>query len=290
MINKSSSYPFLISISLRIFYGMLAFYPRHFRQEFGVHMVQVFRDCSLQAYRQSGARGMTRLWAITIIDWFFSVIEEQASRQVEMSPAKLMRLCGWSLMAGPIVLFVGLGEPAQYRDLLLNITAEPLDPARLPAIQMVLETVLILFILLGLSFIYFGLWGLRKHSHGKVGKMGRISLRLLVICSGVSLLGAVFAVTRIELWWIIFIAGFLLSFVSLAIFGIAALREKPFARWNALPLLTGAWLPGMLIIGGISGWEEHPYFFIVSMLLALSGLIFLGYLLQSEAKVFNVME
>jgi hypothetical protein len=160
-------------------------------------MIQVFRDCSLQAYRKSGARGMIRLWAITIVDWFISVIEEQASRQVEMSPAKLMRLCGWSLMAGPIVLFVGLGEPAQYRDLLLNMTAEPHDPARLPAIQMVLETVLILFILLGLSFIYFGLWGLRKHSHDKVGKMGRISLRLLVVCSGVSLLGAVFALTRI---------------------------------------------------------------------------------------------
>ena len=170
------------------------------------------------------------------------------------------------------------------------MTAEPHDPARLSAVQIILETVLILFILLGLSFIYFGFWGLRRNYQGKLRKMGRFSLRLLVFSAGVSLLGAAISITRSELWWIIFIAGFLLAFVSLAIFGIAAFREKPFTRWNALPLLTGVWLPGMLVIGGISGWEEHPYFIIVSMLFALSGLIFLGYLLQSEAKGFNVME
>ena len=205
MIHKSPSYPPLISISIRIFQVMLAFYPARFRQEYGVHMMQVFRDCSLQAYRQSSATAMIRLWAITIVDWLKTVIEGQSSRQVEMSRAKFIRMCGWSLMAGPVVLFVGLGEPAQYRDLLLNMTTEPLDPARLSAIQTILETVLILFSLLGLSFIYFGFWGFRRNYQGKLSKMGRLSLRLLVISSGVSLLEAALSITRSELWWIIFI-------------------------------------------------------------------------------------
>jgi hypothetical protein len=269
---------------------MLAFYPRRFQQEFGVHMRQVFRDCSLQAYRQSGAKGMVRLWIITSLDWLKTVIEEQSSWQVEMSRAKLMRLCGWSLMAGPVVLFVGLGEPAQYRDLISNVPAESLDPARISALFLIIETALILFILLGLIFIYFGFWGLRKHYQGKVRKIGRLSLHLLVISSGVSLLGAVLSLTRTELWWMIFIAGFLLCFVSLAIFGIAALREKPFTRWNALPFITGVWLPGMLVIGSISGWEEHPYFIIISMLFSLAGLILLGYLLQSDANIPSIAE
>lgn len=290
MINKSPSYPFIISISISIFHRMLAFYPRHFRQEFGAQMSQVFRDCSLQAYRQSGAPGMIHLWVITLVDWLKTVIEEHLNRDTEMNRLKFVRLSGWSLMAGPVVLFVGLGEPAQYHDLISNVPAEPLDPARISSLFLIIETALILFILLGLVFIYFGFWGLRKHYQDKVRKIGRLSLRLLAISSGVSLLGAVFSLTRIELWWIIFITGFMLCFVSLAIFGIAALREKPFTRWNALPLLTGVWLPGMLVIGGISGWEEHPYFIMISMLFSLAGLMTLGYLMQSDAKISNIAE
>lgn len=284
MVKPTASYPGLVTVSTATYRLLLAFYPNRFRQEYGTHMAQVFRDCCLRTYRQSGAPGMFALWALTIFDWVKTVIEEQAYREVEMSRTKLIRLSGWGLMVGPVALFIGLGDPAQYRSLLNNMFGALDDQSGVNTFQFVSESVLIILMIIGLGFMFFGFWGLYTNYRMKVRKLGGLSLRLLVIGSGVSVLGVAFSFTRTDLWWFIFIAGFLSTYVAFTIFGIVAIQDKPLPRWNALPFLTGIWLPGLLVIGDVLGWDENPSFTMITVLIALLGLIFTGYLLQSDHR------
>lgn len=227
---------------------------------------------------------MFALWALTIFDWVKTVIEEQVYREAEMSRTKLIRLSGWGLMLGPVLLFIGLGEPAQYRNLLNNLFGALDDQSGVNALQFVSESALIILMITGLGFMFFGFWGLYTNYHKQVRKLGGLSLRLLVIGSGVSVLGVSLSFARTDLWWFIFIAGFLSTYVSFTIFGIVALKDKPLPRWNALPFLTGIWLPGMLVIGGVLGWDENQSFTIMTVLFALLGLILTGYLLQLDTE------
>ena len=69
--------PGAVALSTATYRLLLACYPPRFRREFGPHMAQVFRDCCLKTYRQSGTPGMLALWALTLFDWFKTVIEQQ---------------------------------------------------------------------------------------------------------------------------------------------------------------------------------------------------------------------
>jgi hypothetical protein len=53
MIGRRAELP-IMAFSLKAYQVLLATYPAKFRQEYGSHMVQVFRDCCLRAIRQSG--------------------------------------------------------------------------------------------------------------------------------------------------------------------------------------------------------------------------------------------
>jgi hypothetical protein len=279
---EPSTEPKLVTLSLTAYHLLLAFYPTHFRREYGPHMAQVFRDSCRRTYRQSGPPGMLGLWALTLFDWFKSVIEEQLNRQTEMTRLKWIRLSGWGLMAGPIALFVGLGDPAEYRRLLDNLFGIPADQQQVNTYRFVSETVPVFLILIGLGLILFGFWGLRSHYHRKVGRFGRLSLRLLVINAGIAAAGGVLSLTGTELWWITFLLGFLATYLFLGAFGVAALRDKPLPRWNIVPLVTSMF-PGLVVIGLLVGLDEYPYFLFFSMAFALLGSVLIGFILQSDA-------
>jgi hypothetical protein len=275
--------PRLVALSLTAYRLLLAFYPTHFRREYGSHMAQVFRDNCRRSYRQSGPPGMLALWALTLFDWFKSVIEEQLNRETNMIRAKWIRSSGWGLMVGPFALFAGLGDPVQYRSLLDNLFGMPADHRRLNAYRFVSETVPTFLILVGLSLILFGFWGLSSHYRQKVGRFGRLCLRLLVINAGVTAAGGVLSLTGTEMWWITFILGFFATYILLGAFGIAALKDRPLPRWNTLPLVTGIIFSGIVVIGLISGWDENPNFLSITMAFSLLGSVLIGYVLQSEA-------
>ena len=283
MLKPTTTDPGLITLSTNTYRLLLAFYPTRFRREYGPHMAQVFRDCCLKTYRKSGLTGMLALWSLTLFDWFKTVVEEQIHRGTEMTRAKWIRLSGWGLMVGPLALFIGLGDPAEYRRLLASLFGASTHPGRLSAFRFASETLPLFLIMIGLGFIFFGFWGLDTHYREKVGKLGRVSLRLIVISAGISAMGGILSLTGIDSWWFTFLVGFFATFVSLGAFGVIALRETPLPRWNTLPLITGIWFPGTLVIGLILGWDENPYFMIFPMIFSLLGAIFLGYILQADA-------
>jgi hypothetical protein len=280
--KPTPSDPAHIAFSTAIYRLLLTFYPPPFQREYGPHMAQVFRDSCLRTYRHPGPPGLLSLWVLTIWDWFKTVIEEQLSREVNLSRKKLIRLSGWGLMVGPVALFIGLGDPTQFRNFLIHWLGAPDGQSGTNTFQFVTESVLIILMMIGLGSMFFGFWGLFTNYCKKVRKLGRFSLRLIVIGSGTSVLGGAFSIAGTDWWWFIFIAGFFSIFVFLTFFGLIALRDKPLPCWNGLPFLTGIWLPGMLVIGGGLGWDKNPSFTMLSMLIALLGLIITGYILQAD--------
>ena len=67
--NTRHAEPPIIAFSVRIYQALLLAYPTRFRQEYGSHMAEVFRDCCLRAFRRGGLNGMTRLWLLTLFDF-----------------------------------------------------------------------------------------------------------------------------------------------------------------------------------------------------------------------------
>jgi hypothetical protein len=59
----------LLAISGWFYHALLQIYPADFRKRFAAEMTQVFRSLCDSAYRQSGARGVMRLWLPAFWDW-----------------------------------------------------------------------------------------------------------------------------------------------------------------------------------------------------------------------------
>jgi hypothetical protein len=103
---KTSTESGLVTLSTTAYRLLLTFYPSRFRREYGPDMAQVFRDCCLKTYRQSGLPGMLSLWALTLFDWFKTVLEEQLNRDTEMTRTKFVRLSGWGMVLAAVSLLL----------------------------------------------------------------------------------------------------------------------------------------------------------------------------------------
>jgi hypothetical protein len=107
----------------------------------------------------------------------------------------------------------------------------------------------------------------------------------------VSAVGAIGLVTNDgDLNWWMFIMGWGVQYLMLALFGVVCLRQKLLPRWNGLPLLAGIWLPAFMVISGIyesmtGTWVEPPDFvFPALFMIGVVGFTGLGYLLISDAR------
>ena len=93
-----------VRFSVGVYRLLLAAYPKAFRDEYGPHMVQVFQDLSIRAYRQNGSDGILRLWAITLFDLLKSVVEEHLQKETNMNKSTFIRISGWSLILGAVCI------------------------------------------------------------------------------------------------------------------------------------------------------------------------------------------
>ena len=98
--------PGVVTISAAAYRLLLIFYPTRFRHDYGPHMAQVFHDCCLKTYHQSGPPGIFALWVFTLFDWFKTVIEEQLNRGTQMTRMKFIRLSGWGMVLAAISLLL----------------------------------------------------------------------------------------------------------------------------------------------------------------------------------------
>jgi len=267
MIRKQSDIA-IITLSVRVYQALLVAYPAKFQQEYGSHMLQVFRDCCLRTIRQGGTNGMFRLWVMTILDIVQSVISEHAHKEIEMKKEmkpRDIRRSGWMLMVGGII-FVS----AVYS---INTTWE--------------QAISLYF--LSMILLVFGLLGLRNRYSEKVGSRGVILLLGVILGSLTSIVGLIGTSVDENLGFYIF-AGPAVLFICLSVFGLGALFAKPLPRWNVLPLIAGLGYPIFFVaaffIAEANYWTSwmRASTIVDHALLILPGLalIGLGYILKSD--------
>jgi len=258
----------LITLSVQVYQVLLNAYPIQFRQEFGSHMLQVFQDCCLRTVRQSGTKGIARLWAVTLFDLIQSVLSEHAQKEIEMKKEMKpddIRLAGWALIAGgsmfPIsIFFLVMKDPSLW------------------------AVTFLLIVYISMPLLVVGLLGLRNRYGEKVGWFGR----------NILLMGAIFGpLTSLIvllgnfLWGWMWLLGHAVLLACLALFGIMALYKKPLPRWNAVPIIAGIWYPIMFWFSSMSrnslDWDV-PIGVNVAILFGIQGvaLAALGYILKSD--------
>ncbi len=86
----SSSYPShpsrtpgSVAATLHVYRLLLGLYPRAFRVGYGADVLQVFRQCCGDAYRERGPLGVARLWLPAIVDLFVGAVADYYCLVVE---------------------------------------------------------------------------------------------------------------------------------------------------------------------------------------------------------------
>jgi hypothetical protein len=84
-----------------------------------------------------------------------------------------------------------------------------------------------------------------------------------------------------EAYYGVWLGGVLVLNLCLSIFGVLALIQKPFPRWNWLPLVAGAWILLLPLLAGIIGSPSSPIIIAVLVIMMIAQ-VMLGYLLQAD--------
>lgn len=274
----------IIAFSVKVYQVFLIAYPTKFRQEYASHMLQVFRDSCLRAFRQNGTNGILKLWAITLFDLLRSLIEEYLQKETYMTKSKFIRLSGWSLMLGsvafPLFTFSALVESNFY------------DPYMRLNVFVFYNPGLVLGIWISSILLAVGILGLRARYGEEVGFAGKKFLLIGAIAGpAIGLLGVFGSVAKVIIWAeFLLYAGNITLLACLTIFGILALRVKPLPRWNGLPFISGLWFPVLLPAAQIANANGVSGNLILNvakgtLLLQSIALFILGYILQA-----NVLE
>ncbi|HKJ39120.1 MAG TPA: hypothetical protein VJ972_10110 [Anaerolineales bacterium] len=268
MLSKNLENP-IIAVSVRVYQALLVAYPTKFQQEYGPHMLQVFRDCCLRTFHQSGTNGMARLWAITLFDLVQSLVSEHAQKEIEMKKEmkpRDIRMAGWALILGgaalAISVFFGyLGDRYWFA-----------------------ITGILTFICLPLLTV--GMLGMRSRYGDQVGAFGKTVLLIGAILGPAISIPGTFLQGVGELWVLIFI-GPIVQFICLVLFGLVGLYTKPLPRWNILPILAGFWLAirWILIMIPALSWSGDDSLGVADAVfipLQIASLMALGYILKSD--------
>jgi hypothetical protein len=276
--------PRSVTLSIRLYRRLVLAYPRSFRQEYGIHMAQVFRDCCRRAYIQGGTISLLTLWARTGLDYLKTLVEEYTRRGTNMTREKFVKLSGWALMLAGIVLFAGFsvgGGETVYDDPLGGIDG-------------FYEYGQLILIPSALFLFTIGMTGLLVRYRYSSGRLGVIGLVIAVMGGVLSFISAIplYAMMAPWMgdWWYFMIYSMVGMLAGLSLFGFDALRWKPMGRWNGLPLLTAVWFPALAVLVLIiesSGGSTDPLdnLIFVAMLFWVVGSIGLGYLLQKDAQL-----
>ena len=279
MISKPIENP-IVAISVKIYRTLLVAYPAKFQQEYGSHMVQVFRDCCLRMVHQGGVYGMARLWAVTLFDLIQSVVSEHTHKEIEMKKEMKLediRMAGWALMIGAAIFAIAM---------LAGYVGDAIN-----ADLWVWPSILTPFICMPLFLV--GMLALRSRYGEKVGGVANNILLITAVLGTITSVAGIFLAGVGEFWLLIF-TGPAILFTGLTFFGVTVLYKKPLARWNGLPLLAGLWYPifffpqsqlSILFTG--KPYIANVYTFSATLTVALIvlqcvTLFMLGYILKSD--------
>ena len=272
MMRRSLDHP-IVAFSVRVYQVFLFAYPTQFRQEYGLHMTQVFRDGCLRVVRQDGTNAMFKFWALTLLDLIQSVLSEHMQKETqmrqEMRPEDIRR-SGWALILGGISFVMSI---------FVAIQAD--GDGSLFA--------MLLMIFVSLPLLVFGILGLRNRYGEKTGSFGRNILLLGAILGPVTSILGFFVMAINPLWFVIY-TGPAVLFLCLTLFGIATSFAKALPRWNMLPILAGFSYPAIILFyilnalttGDWTGYSVPDVVNIILITIQGIALLVLGYILKAD--------
>jgi hypothetical protein len=276
--EKTSDETRLLSLSIHLYRSLLAVYPSEFQRAYGGPMLQVFRDCCLQALSESGHHRLLALWIRTIFDTVQTAIEEHSQRGVEMTKEKFYKLSGWAMTIGPVLFLIGIWASTLPKYSPYNAALTPINRYEKAA-----AAPLVFF---GLLFISLGILGMLLRYSPRLDGAG-ISLGVAAFAGLVSAVGVTLelASNYESNVYIVFILGLVIQYTAFVVFGIISMRRRLLPRWNGLPLLA-AWIPpGVIILSlEITPWDASSQVWTVLWILTCGMFAGLGYLLQSDEQ------
>lgn len=268
-----------VRLSVRIYELLLNIYPKSFQREYGPHMLQVFRDCSLRSVEREGSTGMLSLWVLTLLDLLRSTVEQYLEKETMMTKNTLIRLSGWAMAIGGAASAIGF---------VVLVMAEQ-SGGSWPS---VLEPLLAAAFFIGPAGVGLGLLGLRARFGEAVGEPGRSFLLLgSIVGTALVAVGDIVQYLTNDLddnGFGYFMFGIFAIYGALETYGILALVRKPQLRWNGLAVVAG--LPisivGVLsaLMGSSSSVIDTPILVaFITMFFAMGVAIsMLGYLVQLD--------
>jgi len=270
MISKPIENP-IVAISVKVYQALLIAYPARFQQEYGSHMLQVFRDCCLRTVRQSGTNGTVRLWAVTLFDLIQSVVSEHLHKEIEMKKEMKpedIRRAGWMLILGTPAFIFGTYWETSVWD--LWIVGFPL-------------------LLISIFMLAYGLRGIQARYGGTVGSLGANTLQIGAILSPITSLIGLVGAWSINWMSPLIYMGPAIILTCLTIFGLMALFKSPLLSWKPLTIFAAIWYP-VFFANFLIGWATSGKMPTVTfnnsdlLIMAVPGIamIMLGYILQSD--------
>lgn len=143
--------------------------------------------------------------------------------------------------------------------------------------------------LVAILFITVGLLGLNARYGEQAGQTAKIALAIGVLGGAAGIVTSLLLAIGYEGWRSAMNNSMVVMFVGLFAFGLIALRAKPMAHGNGLPMLAGFLWP-FIVVGanvyhlvtgqwlGVPGWLSFTLFAIMGLFLA-----WLGYVLHADA-------
>jgi hypothetical protein len=218
---------------------------------------------------------MARLWLFTLRDLMHSLIEQHLHKQTFLSKSQTIKLSGWAFILASFGFIAILNE----------------------AITISRGALVVSSILLAI-----GMLGLRAGYGDRIGGFGRAMLLLGVLGLALVLVGVgvlnrlqpmiQIGNARIETWFL-FYFGPAIGLLGLALYGLAALRRKPMAGLNWLPLATGVWYPAIYSFffvyyaAHVADWHSiEPIFWVVilTMVIQFASLCLFGFVLSAGTR------
>jgi hypothetical protein len=261
----------LLNFSQRVFARLLVLYPRQYRQEYGPHMAQLFKDCSREAVSQNGSAALLALWISTLFDLLKTAFEENFKELNFMSKEKFVRLGGWALMLGPVLfvltLFVGSLEVSYY------------DP--LGGREAAIEYLMLVLAPIAMLCFSVGALALRSRYGPQAGPAASNALAFSAFCAAVSTIGAVGLRLLIPgEWWALTFGPLLFYLLGLAMFSWICIQRGVLPKWNWLFFVTAIGFP-IIVLSSLGLIFQLPQTILSAiMLLTLLGLMVVGFKLQ----------
>ncbi len=97
--------PKALAVSDRLYRLLLFIYPTTFREEYGPHMAQLFRDQCRDAYGESGVKGVVRLWMTAVFDLAKTAVSEYIWEASHMTNGKKLTSQELLVVLTPLLVF-----------------------------------------------------------------------------------------------------------------------------------------------------------------------------------------